>query len=188
MSVNGVLPQIYYKYAINFNILESVQTSLFYQIQVTNIINKFFNERVVNIFSYSDLISGSFRLEWSVCSLPQRCTDSGLKDYSSKIYKFGQPTLGVNNSLLILFSNANLQLISVEEVVSKKYIGPFNSPISTINPYKISVNYCGGFKHLIDENLFSDVEDGSTRNLKLRLLIAGDINSYNFFIFGLSYV
>ncbi|XP_065654318.1 uncharacterized protein LOC105844463 isoform X3 [Hydra vulgaris] len=171
MIVDGPLPQIFYKYAMTANTIGSlVQSNLHNQILVTNTINKFFNNRTVNILSYSNLVSGGFKLEWSVCLLPNFCTQSGLKEYSAKIYNFGQASSGVSSLLLNLFSSVNLKLLSIDEVVLKQYMPPFNYPTSLVSIYNITVDYCGGFKHLIDENLFLDVEDGNTRKLKLRLM------------------
>lgn len=165
MTVSGDLPQLFYKYDMTIEdkltLTSTLNTDLARQIAITKQLNGFFQNKVINIVSYSKQTGNNFAIQWSVCPLPNRCTTTGASSYSSLIFASNQPSQTFKNSF---DPNFALNTITQNNFPDCDTINP---PRETRNPLTINTVYCGGLDYLIPADLFTDQEDGGTRQLTL---------------------
>lgn len=165
MTVSGDLPQLFYKYDMTIEdkltLTSTLNTDLARQIAITKQLNGFFQNKVINIVSYSKQTGNNFAIQWSVCPLPNRCTTTGASSYSSLIFASNQPSQTFKNAF---DPNFALNTITQNNFPDCDTINP---PRETRNPLTINTVYCGGLDYLIPADLFTDQEDGGTRQLTL---------------------
>ena len=166
INVIGKLPQLYYQYEMQLadKVIRSAELSpsLSRKISVSNLINAYFKYEIVNIISYQEMTNNRFNLIWSVCPLPNKCTETGLTASENEMMSAGQPKEAFVNTL-----KPNFELEVLRKKISEFCSGTLNPPTATTDPLTINLPYCGGFEYVIPEDLFNDQEDGKTRNLKL---------------------
>ena len=166
INIDGNLPQLYYQYEMQVidNVPRSsiVPTGLIRQISMVDILNKYFAYDILNVVKYESMTNNKFNLIWSVCPLPNKCTEAGLSASEKKILLANQPI-----SAFIDIFKTNFQLDLIRTKIVKECNGVLNPPTVREDPFTIKLPYCGGFEYEIPADLFNDVQQENTRNLDL---------------------
>ena len=143
----------------NYNITRALRR----QEKVSTRLNNFFGRSVANIVLYVETSSNKFTIQWSVCDLPDECTDQGSTVSSSLIFS----SSGLINSGFRSIFTPEYILDTIQENVNPECLNKITPPTAHNDPYTIEVSYCGGFDVTLPADLITDEEDGDMRQLTL---------------------
>lgn len=164
------MPQLFYKYTMIFREVNLIDTDIIdvtRQIDILTKIQKYFNtvENIIHIVSYKPGSDKSFTIEWSVCNLPNKCQTEGLTVTANSIFTTQSYTEVKAEFASIFQSRYQLlnALITSADVTKLQY----TKPTANVALIEESLNFCGGFRYQFAANVFSDEQQGNTRNLEL---------------------
>ena len=138
----------------------------FEQYNILHMTNTYFKSNFTNILSFKKL-SGSnfFTVTSSICTLGQRCDNvAANKLFSQMVLSGSTPLSAFANSF-----QTRYVVRAVTTYTDPICQQPLNPPVPAINPWTVSATLCGAMRVSIPHYLFTDKEDGDTRNLKLQL-------------------
>ena len=129
---HNLLPQSFYKYTMEITQKVARQSTLpiglWRQRNIVDKINKYFNAVIVNLMSYMPLNNESFQMEWSVCSLPNKCTKDGLDVSAAMIFETATSTQ-VKQVFTAIFET-KFSLDSIIRSSRAVTSGPQNPPVA----------------------------------------------------------
>ena len=156
------------KFKVNDNTL--TEDNLRMKISFIESLNRFFDNKpatsIVSLQSdYSTTTTGAYIIKWRHCTIPKSClTPTALQAETSRIIREGnKPTDEFQKAL------SGFEVTEVSLHVSQKCNSTLNPPQAKRNPLVLNLSVCGGFVYTIDKKLFSDRENGDTRNLQVIL-------------------
>ena len=155
------------KFKVNDNTL--INDNLRIKISFTESLNKFFGNQpatsIVSLQPGDGSTVGSYVMKWRHCIIPKSCLNpTVLQVETSKIIRDdNKPTNEFQKAL------SDFEVTEVSLHVSSKCNSTLNPPQAERNPLVLNLPVCGGFVYTIDKKLFSDRENGDTRNLQVIL-------------------
>ena len=170
LDISGSMPQKFYQFTMTLRPLASISSLFLNEISIIRLLNGYFKTQfahLINTMRNSSMIS----VRSSICPLPKKCNESLALFYFNKI------TTSKNTVPTDMASYfAQKYIITATSVLRNPLCqAEINPPVPSRLNWEITASYCGGFRHLVPANMFTDKEDGNTRSLELTL----HINSTN---------
>ena len=157
--------QRYYQFIVQLTVLgNSIFEPHLDQDYLVGAINKYFKANFTNIMSYHVTGGKHVTLRSSICTLPLKCDNITFDKTFSQMVSMGSPLQAFQK----IFSEW-YQLVSVSPYVDPVCQRVINPPVPSINPWIVPATNCGGFRIKIPADIFTDVEEGNVRSLKIDL-------------------
>ena len=159
-------PQKFYQFTISLMSKRKGSSNLLTDIYSVRLLNSYFSTRFANQLA-SSVVSGTVTSTYSICSLPNRCDENLASAYYNRILASKDT---VSPELKSHFSTY-FSITSVSLYRNPLCRTELNPPMPSKPVWFIAGSYCGGFRVQVPSDLFSDKEDGGTRNLDLALYL-----------------
>lgn len=169
VKISGDLPQIFYTIIIELEVQQDLQPFFVERFQLSDIVNKFFKDNNTNAQVLRVLPKKRVRFEWSSCNLPSYCDNNAATIYLMN--------MKINSSITGEFYQAfwpRYRLLDVSMKIDDSCVKPLSPPTPKQDKWVVDLNGCGVLNVTVPYDMFSDDEDGNTRNLKLDLKPRGN--------------
>lgn len=159
--------QRYYQFILRLTLLgNALYPQHFEQEYIVGYINKHFKANFTNIMSYNVTGGKHLTLRCSICTLPLKCDNTTFAQTFSRMVSM------TNGSLIPAFEKIFSLWYQVESV--SPYVDPIcqrviHPPVPSINPWILPATNCDGLSIKIPADIFTDIEEGNVRSLKVDL-------------------
>ena len=166
LDISGPMPQKLYQFTMTLRPITPTTSLFTNEISIIKLLNGYFKAKFTHLIS-AMIHSGNIIVQCSICTLPKRCDESLAYSYFSRLVTSGN---SAPKQLVSYFAHKyNIVTTSVSR--SPLCQAAINPPVPSRFTWKVNASYCGGFRTLVPAEMFSDNEDGNTRNLELSLYI-----------------
>ena len=168
IQVIGEEPQELYKFSLQLK-AEILGEQFLEEREVILLLNSYFQSRFTNLLSYthSSSLSAVITIKCSICVLEHRCNEAAASSYFTKISTAdNKATVELQN-----YFSYKYTIISAVVYRNSLCLQPQNPPVPISPTWTITGSYCGGIHAVVPSNMFSDPEEGNTRNLSLNLYL-----------------
>lgn len=165
INIAGKTHQTFYKIILDVTSKTSLRQAFIERYYLTKYINDFLNANYTNAINIELLQNNRIRFAWSSCSLPDYCDRNAANIFFMN--------MKVGNNFVTEFVNALSPRYVLNDVSMETHAtcrGPISPPIPSRTTWTITINQCGGMNMLVPSNMFTDPEDGNTRNLDTKLI------------------
>ena len=164
LDVSGPVAQKLYQFTMILQPKQLAATPFQNEITVIRMLNRYFKTSFAHLM-YAVISPETITARFSICTLPKKCDELLAQSYFRQITT---PENTVPEDLASYFSPSYaISKTSVHRNPLCEAI--INPPSPSRSTWTITASYCGGFRIPVPESMFSDKEDGNTRNLELDL-------------------